>query len=238
MPKKAPRSTVDDPSPITGKLFSFLKELKENNQREWFAINKPRYESDVLQPAIDFVAAMKPTLHKLSRYLVAEPKRSGGSVMRIYRDTRFSKDKLPYKTNVGIHFHHSIGGDIHAPGLYVHLEPGASFIGAGIWMPPAEPLLAIRQSIMEDPKRWNRIKNDSRFATRYRLGGESLKTAPRGIDPTHSCIEDLRRKSFLGVASFSDKDFAKPNTIAMLGEAFAEAKPLMKFLCDALGQPF
>ena len=92
---------------------------------------------------------MQPLLEKHSRYLLAEPKREGGSIMRIYRDTRFGKDKTPYKTNVGIHFRHSIGGDVHAPGLYVHLEPDACFIAAGIWMPPTEPLSAIRQSSLQ-----------------------------------------------------------------------------------------
>lgn len=225
-------------SPFTNKLFSFSRELKSNNDREWFAENKPRYEKDVLAAAMDFVTQMQPRLAKQSRYLLAEPKRVGGSIMRIYRDTRFGKDKTPYKTNVGIHFRHSIGGDVHAPGLYVHLEPEACFLAAGIWMPPTEPLAAIRQSIMDDTEAWNKVRNNKKFAARYKLDGNSLKTAPRGIDPGHPAIEDLRRKSFAGVTQMTEKEFLRADVCDNIMDAFDAAKPLMKFLCDSLRQPY
>jgi len=225
-------------SPFSSKLFEFLRELKNNNEREWFAENKARYEKDVLFAAMDFVTQMQPRLAKHSRYLLAEPKRVGGSIMRIYRDTRFGKDKTPYKTNVGFHFRHSIGGDVHAPGLYVHLEPDACFIAAGIWMPPTEPLAAIRQSIMDDQSSWNKVRNNKKFVARFKLDGDSLKTAPRGIDPNHPVIEDLRRKSFAGVSSLRDKEFLESDICEKLMSAFDDAKPLMKFLCDALQQPY
>ena len=225
-------------SPFNSKLFSFLRELKLNNDREWFAENKPRYEADVLQAAMDFVTQMQPRLAKHSRYLMAEPKRVGGSIMRIYRDTRFAKDKTPYKTNVGIHFRHSIGGDVHAPGLYVHLEPDACFIAAGIWLPPTEPLAAIRQSIMDDTPAWNRVRNNKKFAAQFKLDGDSLKTAPRGIDPNHPAIVDLRRKSFAGITPLSEKEFLQADICETIMNAFDVAKPLMKFLCDALQQPY
>ncbi len=234
--KKAAGSVLS--SPFSSKLFVFLRELKNNNEREWFAENKSRYEQDVLFAAMDFVRQMQPRLAKHSRYLLAEPKRVGGSIMRIYRDTRFSKDKTPYKTNVGIHFRHSIGGDVHAPGLYVHLEPDACFIAAGIWMPSAEPLAAIRQSIMDDQSGWNRVRNNKKFVARFKLDGDSLKTAPRGIDPKHPAIEDLRRKSFAGVSRLSEKEFLQPDICENLMAAFDDSKPLMKFLCDALQQPY
>lgn len=235
MKKAAP---LAENSPFSSRLFRFLRELKNNNEREWFAENKARYEQDVLFPAMEFVTRMQPQLASHSRYLLAEPKRVGGSIMRIYRDTRFAKDKTPYKTNLGIHFRHSIGGDVHAPGLYVHLEPDACFIAAGIWMPPTEPLAAIRQSIMDDQLGWNKVKNGKRFVARFTFDGDSLKTAPRGIDPNHPAIEDLRRKSFAGVARLSEKEFLLPDICEKLMAAFDDAKPLMKFLCDALQQPY
>ena len=233
-----PKADTAVKSPFSNKLFAFLRELKNNNDREWFAQNKTRYEEDVLTPAMEFVRQMQPRIAKQSRYLLAEPKRVGGSIMRIYRDTRFSKNKTLYKTNVGIHFRHSIGGDVHAPGLYVHLEPGACFLAAGIWLPPTEPLAAIRQSILENQSDWKRVRNNKKFAARYKLDGDSLKTAPRGIDPKHPLIEDLRRKSFAGVTPINEKAFLQADAIDQIATAFADAKPLMKFLCDALQQPF
>ncbi len=225
-------------SPFLPKLFAFLRELKSNNDREWFADNKSRYEQDVLQAAMNFVIQMQPRMAKHSRYLLAEPKRVGGSIMRIYRDTRFAKDKTPHKINVGIHFRHSIGGDVHAPGLYVHLEPDACFIAAGIWLPPSEPLAAIRQAIMHNVADWNKVRNNKKFASRFKFDGESLKTAPRGIDPNHPAIEDLRRKSFAGVTPLSEKAFLQADICDQIMSAFDDAKPLMKFLSDALQQPY
>lgn len=225
-------------SPFSPRLFNFLVELKANNNREWFAENKPRYEEDVLAASMEFVVQMQSRITKHSRYLTAEPKRVGGSIMRIYRDTRFAKDKTPYKTNVGIHFRHSIGGDVHAPGLYVHLEPNACFLAAGIWLPPTEPLAAIRQSIQEHPTDWKKAVRSKKFLDRFKLDGDSLKTAPRGIDPNHPDIEDLRRKSFAGITPIADKTLLQSNVIDTIADAFQDAKPLMKFLCDALQLPF
>jgi uncharacterized protein (TIGR02453 family) len=232
------KSTAASKSPFTAKLFAFLGELKENNNREWFAENKPRYESDVLLPAMEFVTQMQSKLEKHSRYLLASPKRVGGSIMRVYRDTRFSKDKIPYKTNVGIHFRHSIGSDVHAPGLYLHLEPKACFAAAGIWMPPTEPLTAIRQSIMDTTADWNKVLKNKKFAARFKLDGDSLKTAPRGTDPNHPAIVDLRRKNFAGITPLSEHDILRSDLIDFISDIFQDAKPLMKFLCDSLQLPY
>jgi uncharacterized protein (TIGR02453 family) len=240
MPKKT-HAKATSPVPFLGfskELFQFLKELAANNDRDWFAANKVRYEEFVQQPALAFIEAIGPGLRKISPYLQALPKKSGGSMMRIYRDTRFSKNKLPYKTNVGIHFRHELGGDIHAPGYYLHLEPGQCFLGAGIWMPEPEPLAMIRQLILEDPRSWKRARDDKTFVASYKLEGDQLKTAPRGFDPNHPLIDDLRRKSFAGLAAISETDLRKPTCISQILEAYRDAKPLMKFLCDALNQPF
>lgn len=218
--------------------FDFLKELAGNNDRDWFAANKHRYESELLDPTMAFIAAMQPLMKKISPYILVLPKRMGGSMMRIYRDTRFSKNKAPYKTNVGIHFRHELGGDVHAPGYYLHLEPGGCFVGAGIWMPEAEPLAMIRESIVEDPRYWKKARDDKKFRARYKLEGDSLKTAPRGYDIHHPMIDDLRRKSFAGLGPISERDLMKPNCVELIAEAFRDAKPMMKFLCDALRQPF
>ncbi|MEM7282905.1 MAG: TIGR02453 family protein, partial [Pseudomonadota bacterium] len=125
-------------------LVRFLKQLEKNNDRAWFQENKHRYESDVLAPALEFIDAMATPLHKISPHFNAIPKRMGGSLMRVYRDTRFSKDKTPYKTNVGIQFRHQLGKDVHAPGYYFHIDPKSVFIGVGIWHPENKTLAKIR----------------------------------------------------------------------------------------------
>ena len=116
-------------------LFRFLRDLKASNTREWFAENRERYEDAVRGPALDFVADVAPYLERVSPHFVADPRPSGGSLFRIHRDTRFGKDKSPYKTYVGIQFRHELGKDAHAPGFYLHLEPKAVFVGAGILAP-------------------------------------------------------------------------------------------------------
>ena len=120
---------------FTPALFEFLSELADNNNREWFQDNKARYERDVRDALVHFVADFGDRLHEISPHMVADPRLSGGSIFRIYRDVRFSKDKSPYKTNAGMHFRHEVGREVHGPGLYLHLQPGMVFAGAGIWRP-------------------------------------------------------------------------------------------------------
>lgn len=117
---------------FTPALFEFLSEFADNNNREWFQDNKTRYERDVRDALIQFVADFGKRLQEISPHMVADPRLSGGSVFRIYRDVRFSKDKSPYKTNAGVHFRHEVGRDVHGPGLYLNLQPDQVFAGVGI----------------------------------------------------------------------------------------------------------
>ena len=129
---------------FTPALFEFLADLSMNNEREWFQANKARYERDVRDPMIEFVVDFGEKLREINPHMVADPRKSGGSVFRIYRDVRFSRDKSPYKTNAGAHFRHEVGREVHGPGFYLHLEPGNVFAGAGIWMPNSATLGKIR----------------------------------------------------------------------------------------------
>ena len=110
---------------FTPATVKFLAELSDNNNRDWFNENKTRYEEEVLDVALRFIQSMQDPLADFAPHFTAIPKRMGGSLMRVYRDTRFSKDKTPYKTNIGIQFRHVLGKDVHAPGFYVHIEPGS-----------------------------------------------------------------------------------------------------------------
>ena len=142
---------------ISPKLFKFLRDLRRNNNRDWFAENKARYERDVKDPAVQLIGQLVNPLSRAAPMLQAIPKGHGGSLLRIYRDTRFSKDKTPYKTNVGISIRHQASGDIHAPGAYIHLDPKECFIGAGCWRPQRDVLSAIRTAIDSDAKAWIKV---------------------------------------------------------------------------------
>src|SRR5919106_487709 len=139
-------------------LFRFLRELKQNNNREWFQANKQRYETKVKQPMLQFIADFAPILHKVHPRFVADPKATGGSMFRIYRDIRFSEDKSPYKTMASAHFpHHKAGKEVHVPGFYLHLEPGQCFTASGVWHPDSSALLAIRTAIANRPEEWKKV---------------------------------------------------------------------------------
>lgn len=218
--------------------FRFLKQLKKNNNRPWFQENKARYESDVLGPSLEFIRAMRPHLKKISPHFDAIDKRVGGSMMRIYRDTRFAKDKTPYKTNVGIQFRHELGKDVHAPGFYVHLEPIECFLGVGIWHPESDPLRKIRQAIADDPRGWKRTRDNKAFQKHYELAGDSLKKPPRDFDKDHPMITDLKRKDFIAVKRLDEKEVKSGDFVKQVTEAFKASRPFMRFLCDAMAIPF
>ena len=219
-------------------LTTFLVQLEKNNDRDWFQKNKPRYEQHVLEPCLRFITAIEKPLHAISPHFQAVAKRSGGSLMRIYRDVRFSKNKKPYKTHVGIHFRHEMGRDIHSPGFYFHIEPKEVFVGAGIWHPDNPTLTLIRQAIDEDPAGWKRARNAKAFREAFRFEGDSLKRPPRGFAAEHPLIEDLKRKDFIGIRSMSTQLLEDTDIVKMVARAFRDAKPLVRFLCDAIRVPF
>lgn len=218
--------------------IQFLKELKANNNRDWFQKNKSIYESDVLIPALNFISAIGKKLPNISENFTALPKRMGGSLMRVYKDTRFSKDKTPYKTNIGMQFRHRLAKDVHSPGYYVHISPDEYFIGIGTWHPPSTTLLKIREYIVKYPEKWISARDDKAFRTDFKLAGDKLKTAPRGFDKNHDLIDDLRWKDFISVRDLSEKEILQGDFVKESLSLFKIAKPYMKFLCDAVGVPF
>ena len=214
--------------------FAFLKELDNNNEREWFHDNKKRYEDLIRTPALNFIDDMENDLNNISPHFLAVAKKVGGSLMRVHRDVRFSKDKSPYKTNIGIQFRHEMGRDVHAPGFYLHVEPGDCFIGAGIWRPDSDALGKIRDSIVERDKVWLDAINDKAFKKNFELSGEALKTAPRGYDKTHPLIADLRRKDFIAISVIDEKKVLSKNFRDYVIKRFSESESYMQFLCKSL----
>jgi uncharacterized protein (TIGR02453 family) len=192
----------------------------------------------VLEPALEFIAAFAPRLERISPHFQADARPSGGSLFRIYRDTRFSKDKSPYKTNLGIHFRHERAKDAHAPGFYLHIGPGEVFAGGGIWHPDTTAATRIREAIVADPDRWRRVTRTGAFAKRLELGGDSLKRVSTWADGEHRFADDLRRKDFFGSTRLSEDDVTAPGFDDEYAKVCRAAAPLMQFLCDALDVPY
>ena len=230
--------SMPDSAHFTPALFKFLRDLRANNNREWFNANKSRYEASVKDPALEFISDFGDHLAKISPHFSADPRPVGGSLFRIYRDVRFSKDKSPYKTAVGIQFRHKAGRDVHAPGFYLHLEPGEIFAAAGLWHPDGPSLKAIRDALVADPARWQRLVRSKAFREGFELGGDSLKRAPRGYDPEHPLVEDLKRKDFIAYTRLTQKDVTSPGLPRRLAGRFRRVAPFVRFLCEAVGADF
>jgi uncharacterized protein (TIGR02453 family) len=219
-------------------MLEFLEQLAANNNRGWFLANKARYEAEVREPALAFIRAFRPRLKRISPFFLADDRRVGGSLMRIYRDTRFARDAAPYKTNVGIQFRHEQGRDIHAPGYYVHIAPSECFLALGLWRPEPEALGLIRQAIVESPEKWRNARDDRKFRARWSLDGGSLKRPPRGFPADHPYIEDLKRTDFIAVEELDERDVLGKKFLDHVAASFAAGRPLMRFLCAALKAPF
>ncbi len=219
---------------FTASLFQFLVDLRFNNNREWFQANKKRYESEVRDPMLRFIADVGPHLETVSKRFVADPRPRGGSLFRIYRDVRFSKDKSPYKTNVGAHFRHEVGRDVHAPGFYLHLEPGQVFVAGGVWHPSGSALTKIRDAIVEHPKAWKQATSSNTLT----LGGESLKRPPKGYESDHPLIEDLKRKDFIAHVELTEEQACAPDFMDVFTQTCHTFAPLNKFLTTALELPW
>ena len=219
-------------------LAGFLQDLRSNNERSWFTANRERYEETVREPARAFIRAMAPALAAISPHFRADDRKTGGSLMRIHRDTRFSRDRTPYKTNVGIQFRHALGRDVHAPGFYVHFEPGNAFLGAGVWRPDSSALFMIRARIDEEPDAWREVRDGEALRASFQLGGESLKTMPRGFPKDHALAADLRRKDFLALHEFPWQEALGPKFPDLVAARMRDAGGFMRFLCEALDVPF
>jgi len=219
-------------------FFRFFEELKQNNNREWFNDNKPRYQHSVVNPISEFIVCIAPRLKKISPHYVANPAPHGGSMFRIYRDTRFSKDKTPYKTHAAIQFRHEAGKSAHAPGFYVHLATDSLFFGGGIWSPPNPRLNLIRDAIVDNARSWSRLSNASRVRETGGITGDSLKRPPRGYDAEHKHIKDLKRKSLYIMTQSDPSAVYEPEFVSQVADAFNTAAPLNRFITHALGLPF
>jgi uncharacterized protein (TIGR02453 family) len=219
---------------FTPMLFDFLRELKANNKKEWFDANKDRYVADVRDPMLAFIAALRPRLIEISPYLVADPKPTGGSMFRIYRDTRFSNNKEPYKTTASAFFSHQTGGK-EGPGLYLHLEPESCFVGIGHWRPDPVARTKVTDAIAAKPDAWQEATSGKEFRKLLKMEGASLAKLPKQYDQRHPFAEDLKRKDFIVISYFSEKQTCAKDFIERFHNISRVAAPYLGFIIKAAG---
>jgi uncharacterized protein (TIGR02453 family) len=217
---------------FTPDLFRFLARLKRNNNRDWFLAHKEEYETCVRQPVLRFITDFAVPLYEISPHLVADPRPSRGSMFRIYRDTRFSNDKRPYKTHVAMRFSHR-GKDVHSPGFYFHLEPGGCLAASGLWHPELPTLLKVRNAMVSRPVEWRRLRKLLNWDD-----AAKLRRPPRGFPANHEFVEDLKLRDIGTAVDFTEKQVCGPKFMSIFAAACREMSPVAAFLSSAVGLKF
>lgn len=213
-------------------IFAFLTDLNQNNTREWFTENKARYQealglfTELAQSIIDGISSFDPTLDGID---------AKQSIFRIYKDVRFSKDKLPYKTHFGCWMTKG-GRKSTDAGYYFHLEPGKSFAAAGVWMPPAEQLKLIREEILIKPEAYLEIINNPLVKKNYERGGaeDMLKKGPTGFPKDFAYIDELKYKHHIFLRNYSDTELSGKNVASRLRDDYKGLYPLVTYLNHAM----
>lgn len=205
--------------------LDFLVTLGQNNNKPWFAENKPYFDK-LFAEVKDFFKEIYETMQHHDGVDLFH-------VHRIYRDVRFAKDKTPYKTYFGLHLGRN--KPMLRGGYYINIEPGRSFVGGGFWEPNKEDLLRIRKEIEMDDSELRDIINAEQFKKYFgELVGEELKTCPKGFDKEHPAIDLLRKKQFLVMRSFTDKEILKPGFADEVIKTFEAMRPFFDYMSDVL----
>lgn len=218
---------------IDADTFGFLTAIKANNDREWFQAHRDQYDH-AWQNMKDFTARLIDGLAQWDRYISVDIPVSK-CVFRIYRDTRFSKDKTPYKTWLGAGIS-TAGRKLNGPEYYIHIQPGNSFAAAGYWRPEKEHLAAIRQEIDYNGARLHDILHESPFNPYCELDmKDTLKRPPAGFSEDHPYIDWLKLKSFTALVSFADDELQRPDGVEQVLTAYRRMYDFKLFLHEALG---
>lgn len=214
---------------IPASVFKFIQELRDNNDRTWFTANKKQFQAEQAY----MVAFADALIAEMNKHDKIETPSGQKSLFRIYRDTRFSKDKTPYKT----HFSGSLSRatNLLRGGYYFHVEPGGSFLGGGFWGPTSEDLKRMRDDIAFDDKPLRKIISDPTFIKTFgTLKGDTLKTAPKGFDKDHPAIDLLRHKQFIISRAFTDKEVMSPDFLQEVVQTFCNMRPFFDYMSDVL----
>lgn len=210
--------------------FTFLRDLKRNNNRDWFLEHKPIYDTKVRAPMLELIQALQPEMKKFAPEIQVSPR----GIFRIYRDVRFSQNKSPYKTHIAASFDPK-GSRNASAGLYLHVEPGRVFLGGGIYHPDSPQLLAIRTQIASQYRKLQKIVKDKEFRRLFgKLGGEQLKRMPRGFAENHPAADLLRYKQFLAWKEFGPEVARSSKMVSETVKYFRGMMPLIRFLNSAL----
>lgn len=219
---------------LQSSTIKFLKDLKKNNSKEWFDKNRKVYEAakedfnNLVQTVIDKYSVRDEELASLN---------VKDCVFRINRDVRFSKNKAPYKTNMGGHFNRGGKKSIYA-GYYFHLEPGESFVGGGLWMPEPEVLKKVRQEIDYSFDEFKGIVGNKKFKSTYgdlyTEEGVKLSRPPKGYDDANPAVEFIKLKSFLAMQPITDAELTDKNLVKKITAAFDVLQPMVKFINRSL----
>lgn len=223
---------------FTAATFKFQRDLAKNNNRTWFAANKKRYEDVLRDPFLRLIADMQAPLAKISKHFRADPRPQGGSLFRIYRDTRFRNDKTPYKTWAGARFGHERRREIEAPSFYLHIQQRDSFAGGGLWHPEPPTLKKIREFLADNPAAWKKSVHGKAFRERFEFWGEALTRPPRGFDPKHELIEHIKRRNFAAGAAIADAIVTSDELLPVVVDTFKRIAPMLDYLCAALELEF
>lgn len=232
-----PKASNDPEAYFSEALFKFFRGVKRNNNRVWFEKHRPEYETNVRESMLRFLTDLRPRFEKIAPDFVCDPRPVGGSMFRIHRDMRFlDPGEGPYKTHLSAQFHHKLGKDVHAPGFYLHLEPGSCFYGGGLWRPPTNIRNKVHMAIAQNPAAWLAIKKDKTFAGTFTLEGDMLKKPSpvwRDILPA-VLMDDFRRKDFIFTAALSPDLVISPDFMKHLLTLTRRATKFMKFLANAV----
>lgn len=223
---------------FTTDTLDFLQDLEVHNDKAWFEANRHRYEDRVKTPMLRFIGDLQEPMRAVSKHVVVDPQVQGGSMFRIHRDLRFSHDRSPYKTNTGAQFRHERGRDVHAPGFYLHLEPGNCGMAAGMWRPPTAILTEVRRAIVDKPGAWTRARNAVLVGGWELSSEDALKRAPKGFDPGHPHIDDLRLRSYVVWHQLDESEVTSDDFLGRFVGRCGDTLPLMRYLCRVLGLPF
>ena len=214
--------------------IKFLSALSKNNKKEWFEKNRVRFDFELLQPAVQFVIDLGAELTKLSPNIIAIPK-IDKSIFRLHRDVRFSKDKSPYKTNLGLYFWEGKGKKMECSGLYFHIEPRLFFLGAGMYQFTKDQLKKYRD-LVSNPAKGKELSDLVKKLLKnkkYHLGGKTYKKTPRGFDPDYAYNELLLHSGFY--VYYESKDFAeltKKGSVSFSYKTFKEMYSIHKWFVE------
>jgi len=224
---------------FSDKSFKFLRALARHNEKPWFEEHRKDYEAHVRQPFLRLIGDLQPDVAAVSAHFRADTRTVGGSLFRIHRDARFSNDKSPYKTWQGARLFHERRRETAAPSFYVHLQPGGSFVGAGLWHPESDTQRKVRQFIVDNPESWKAAAHAKKLRKQFEFEtSEMLVRPPRGFDPQFEFIDDLRHRNWVFWRTLDDEAMTGPKLRQTIAADLVTLAPFVDYLCASLDLEF